>query len=338
MELHPEQIAKGLITESFNSRRMVVAIFVIVNAAMLTAGLLWPKGYTASTSILVDERTIIQPLMQGAAVATDALDRSRNAREVIFGRKIMDIALEHGGWLKTQPSVEERELLIEGIKKRTVISTVGKNILRIEYQDVDPMRALRVTEKFAELFMQESIAAKAAESGAAFAFIEKQTQEYQDKLASTEQELKELRSSSCSVLASLSWYSCVCFSMKANAAPLSAAFAAMLSCINSSANFSVTRNARSGSASRYSILRMFFPTVLMAVRILICSIRRSRSSTLGVAFNHPPYSRTRSMILRPKITSRAFLLRSRASVATAAPCISGWMMFLSSTRMLVDAV
>src|SRR5882762_6057789 len=151
----PEQIAKALVAESFHSRRLVVAIFVIVNAVTLTGGWLWPKGYTASTSILVDERTIIQPLMAGAAVATDALDRSKNAREVIFGRKIMDLALE-SGWGKTNPSAEERELLIEGIKKRTVISTVGKNILRIEYQDVEPERASRVTEKFAELFMQAS--------------------------------------------------------------------------------------------------------------------------------------------------------------------------------------
>src|SRR5882762_11888339 len=195
----PEQIAKALVAESFHSRRLVVAIFVIVNAVTLTGGWLWPKGYTASTSILVDERTIIQPLMAGAAVATDALDRSKNAREVIFGRRIMDLVLEYGGWLQTQPSVEEREFIIEEIKKRTVISTVGKNILRIEYRDVDPERAFRVTGKFAELFMQESIAAKAAESGAAFAFIEKQTQEYQDKLTRTEEELKELRSSTLDV-------------------------------------------------------------------------------------------------------------------------------------------
>src|SRR6266850_3812832 len=196
----PEQIAKSLITESFHSRRLVVTIFVIVNVAALIVGWLWPKGYTASTSILVDERTIIQPLMAGAAVATDALDRSKNAREVIFGRRIMDLVLEYGGWLKSKPS-EEAERLTEEIKKRTVISTVGKNILRIEYRDDDPQRALRVTEKFAELFIQESIAAKAAESGAAFAFIEKQTQDYQDKLTRTEEELKELRSSNLDVRA-----------------------------------------------------------------------------------------------------------------------------------------
>src|SRR5262249_1340479 len=194
MQVLPEQIAKALANEAFNSRRLVVGIFVVVSAVMLGFGLLWPKMYTASTSILVDERTIIQPLMQGAAVATDALDRSKNAREIVFGRKIMDVVLEYGGWLTSNPGVEEREVIIDGIKKRTFISTVGKNILRIEYKDDDPERAFRVTEKFAELFMQESITAKAAESRAAFAFIEQQTQEYQDKLMRAENELKELRS------------------------------------------------------------------------------------------------------------------------------------------------
>src|SRR5215467_10265199 len=193
MQLLPEQIAKALVNEAFYSRRAFVAIFVVVNAVMLPLGLMWPKVYTASTSILVDERTIIQPLMQGAAVATDAMERSKNAREIIFGRKIMDIILDYGGWLKANPNDEERELLIEAIKKRTTITPVGKNILRIEYRDDDPARAFRVTEKVAELFMQESITAKAAESRAAFAFIDEQTQEYQDKLTRAEQELKELR-------------------------------------------------------------------------------------------------------------------------------------------------
>jgi protein tyrosine kinase modulator len=194
MQLSPEQDIKALLCEAFRSRRFLVAMFFLVNAAMLTGGALLPRAYTASVSILVDERTIIQPLMQGAAVATDALDRSRNAREVISGRKIMDVVLEYGGWLKSHPGVEEREALIDEIKKRTLVTTVGKNILRIEYKDSDPERAFRVTEKFAELFIQESIAAKAAESRAAFDFIDKQTQEYQDKLVRAEAELKELRS------------------------------------------------------------------------------------------------------------------------------------------------
>lgn len=194
MQMYPEQIVKALINESFHSRRWVVGAFVVVNVAMLVGGLLWPKSYTASTSILVDDRNIVQPLMQGTAVATEVTDRGRNAREVIYGRKIMDRILEEGGWLIKRPTAEERERILEEIKKRTTIATVGRNIIRIGYSDDDAERAFRTTEKLAELFIQEAIAAKAAESSAAFEFIERQTQDYQDKLQRTEEQLKELRS------------------------------------------------------------------------------------------------------------------------------------------------
>src|SRR5262245_12236444 len=83
---------------------------------------------------------------------------------------------------------------------------------------------------------------------------------------------------------------------------------------------------------------MFLPTVAIVVRFLMPSTIRSISSGLGRAASQPPYSSTASMIFRPKMISRTFLLRSATSVATAAPCMSGWMMFFSSTRMLVVAV
>jgi len=194
MQMFPEQMAKTLIVEAFQSRRLVVGMFVLVNAAMLVVGLLFPKGFSASTSILIDDRNIVQPLMQGAAVPTEVTDRGRNAREVIFGRKIMDQILEHGGWMANRPTAEQQERLIEDIRKRTTIVTIGRNIIKIEYRDDDAERVFRTTQKMAELFMQESIAAKAAESSAAFDFIDKQTQDYHDKLARTEEQLRELRS------------------------------------------------------------------------------------------------------------------------------------------------
>jgi polysaccharide chain length determinant protein (PEP-CTERM system associated) len=196
MQMRPEQIARALINEVFHSRRLVVGLFVAVNVATLAAGLRWTSLYTSSTTILVDDRNIVQPLMSGAAVPTEVTDRSKNAREVIYGRKIMDQILENGGWLTSRPTPEGQERIIEGIKKRTTIAAIGRNIIKIEYRDDDPERAFGVTTRFAELFIQESIAAKAAESSAAFDFIDQQTEEYHDKLARTEGELKELRSSS----------------------------------------------------------------------------------------------------------------------------------------------
>ena len=195
MQIHLEQIAKTLIKEAFNSRRLVVGVFVLVSVAVVVTGLTWPKYFAASTNILVEDKNIIQPLMQGAAVSTDVSDLGRNARELIYGRRIMDRILEHGGWLDKNPSPVEREFLIEGLKKNTTISNVGKNLIKIEYRDTDPERAFRVTQKFAELFIQEGVATRAAETRAAYDFIDKQAREYEAKLTQTEQEIGRVRGS-----------------------------------------------------------------------------------------------------------------------------------------------
>ena len=195
MQIHPEQVVRTLIKEAFVARRLFVVVFVLVNAALLTAGLMWPKFYAASTSILVEDRNIIQPLMQGAAVATDVSDLTRNARELIYGRRIMDRILDHGGWSEGRPSAVEQEFLIDGIKKRTTVSNVGRNLVKIEYRDTDPNRAFRVTQKFAELFIQEGVATRAAETRAAYDFIDKQAKEYEAKLAQSEQEIRKVRGS-----------------------------------------------------------------------------------------------------------------------------------------------
>src|SRR6267378_296189 len=195
MQMYPEQIVKALVNESFHSRRLVVGMFVIVNVVMLTAALLWPKSYTGSTTIVVDERTIMEPLMKGAAVATEMADRNRNVREVILGRKNMGQVLEHAGWSTDRATALQQEELIEQIKARTTITHVGKDVIKIDYRDSDQERALLVTKAFAELFIQEMVTEKESETRSAFEFIDKQAQEYQHKLTSTEEELRQLRSS-----------------------------------------------------------------------------------------------------------------------------------------------
>src|SRR3989344_2485095 len=137
MNLQPEHRVKVLINEVFSYRKAVVAVFVAVNLIALGLGLVWPKSYTSSTTIVVEDKKIIQPLMQGAAVATEVADRARLAREGVFGRKIMNQILQHGGWMKTNLSPEEQEKLIERLTKRTTITGVGKDLIKLEYRDED---------------------------------------------------------------------------------------------------------------------------------------------------------------------------------------------------------
>jgi polysaccharide chain length determinant protein (PEP-CTERM system associated) len=114
---------------------------------------------------------------------------------VIYGRKLMSQILLDVGWLKGNTSPDDHEDMIKMLIGRTNVSNVGRNIIKIEYRDDDAERTYLTTKRFAELFIAESLSAKAGESQAAFEFIDKQVQEYHEKLVASEESLKEFRSS-----------------------------------------------------------------------------------------------------------------------------------------------
>ncbi|SRR5581483_1197536 len=194
MPILTEYLVKILINEAFRYRKAIVISFAVILATFTVVGTLWPKGYTVYTTIVVDERNIIQPLMQGTAVTTEVTDRARLARDIIYGRKIMNQILADAGWLESNPSPQEQEEIIKRISAKTTIANVGRNLIKVEYQDTDPERAFKTTTRIAELFIAESLAGKSAESLAAFGFIDKQVTEYHEKLTKAEEALKEFRS------------------------------------------------------------------------------------------------------------------------------------------------
>jgi len=193
MSLLADPRARMFVNEAFAQRRQIAVMFVAVNLIMLAVAFILPSAYKSSTTILVTERNIIQPLLQGAASATEVADQSRIAREVINGRKVMNQVIEATGLVKVGSSEKEHKEVIEKINKRIAISNVGRNLIRIEYRDDDPERAYLTTKTIADIFIAESLGSKTAESQGAFEFIDKQTQEYHQKLADMEERLKEFQ-------------------------------------------------------------------------------------------------------------------------------------------------
>ncbi len=200
MQLTIDQLYRRLLEEAFLHRHTIVWIFISVNLLAVTAGLVWPKGYSAAAIILVDEKNIIQPLMQGAAVPTDVADRSKMVKQFVYGRKMMQELLEFGGWLNEGLSATQQERLIKKLTRQTQVVNLGRNLIKIEFSDVDAERAYRVAQRMAERFIEDSLEAKAAESAAAYDFIDKQTKEYHGKLAEAEAALKDFRSQNLDAL------------------------------------------------------------------------------------------------------------------------------------------
>ncbi len=172
---------------------MLLGLFAIISLLALLVGALLPKKYTASTTILVEERNIIAPLMEGRAVATSVVDRANILREVAFSRRVMDEILKTGGWLTDAPTPLEKVKLIEKIIGRTQVTNPRANLIQISYSDPDAERAFIVTRRFSELVIEESLSTKERESREAYGFIDSQVSQYHAKLTSAESQLEQFR-------------------------------------------------------------------------------------------------------------------------------------------------
>ncbi|KPK09717.1 MAG: hypothetical protein AMJ68_11400 [Acidithiobacillales bacterium SG8_45] len=181
------------ISDAILYRNAVVAIFAVVSLSMLGIGLMWSKVYSSDVTIKIDQKNIIQPLMEGTAVATSVADIARNARELIYSRKVMTEILSYAGWMDSSPTAVEQEKIVEKLKNRTTITGTGKNLVKITYKDEDPERAKKTAQKLADLFVAESRLQKNEESKNAFEFIDRQVAEYHKKLVAAERLLKEFR-------------------------------------------------------------------------------------------------------------------------------------------------
>ena len=193
MQSETEQNLRVLYREAFARRKTFVITFVAIAVTAMLMGLTWPKRYTSSTTILVEGRSIIEPLMSGAAVRGDVIDRTRNAREIIYGRPMLMKVLEANGDLQEDLSPRELEWLIEGMQASTIVEQLGENLIRIQVRGPDPERVYRTTPNMAKIFIEEAMAARATESNAAYNFIDEQVRQYEKTLAASEARINALR-------------------------------------------------------------------------------------------------------------------------------------------------
>ena len=194
MNLSLEQLVRLLAREAFLHRKLVVGMFAGTALLIVLAGLLWPAYYVAKTSILVQDRSIIQPLMQGTAVPTSITDRARIAQQLIFSHKTIHAVMKDVGLLRhgTSPLAEQR--IADGLRSQTKVSDVGHNLIQIQYRDKNAQRAYLVTRDLARLFIAESAASKIEESRQAFDFIDAEAKYYHKKLSDADRRLQAFRS------------------------------------------------------------------------------------------------------------------------------------------------
>ncbi|MGB0866739.1 MAG: XrtA system polysaccharide chain length determinant [Granulosicoccaceae bacterium] len=177
-------------------RGTMVLAFMLIALAILASGWVYKAKYESTVTILADSSNIIKPLLEGTAEATEVTDRAEIAREVIFSRDIVDHVIRSNNLAQgiTDPASVERVRL--ELYKNTVVADLPGNNFLIAYKNTDPLLAYNVTKQFGDLFLERSIKEQSRESNEAFDFIQNQVQVYREKLAGSEERLRDFRSRS----------------------------------------------------------------------------------------------------------------------------------------------
>lgn len=188
------------ITDILRHKCLAAMLFAVISLIFLFTGTLWPVVYSAQTVLSVDETSLIDSLAKGrgggggGARGNEPFDRGGAAQQVLFRRELMLGILEHGGWLKDDPSPVEQEEIIKGIEASTTV-TGGKVFISFQYKDTDPERTYSVTTKMAELFIAAYSKLEVEDSQEKLVFINQQVESYRAKLVASEKKLEEFKSS-----------------------------------------------------------------------------------------------------------------------------------------------
>ena len=191
------EIAQSYIRELSAHRKWFALCFIVIEVVTIVVATAWPKSYTSFSTIYADNSNILQPLMEGNAVATGIADQARMAQEILFNRNYTDEVLRAAGWDVSTLSASQKDALILGIQAKTEVSNVGRqpaSLIRIAHKDADPIKAFTIVQKYTNLFIEESVVKKRTESRGAFNFIETQVDAYHEKLVQSENKLSKFRS------------------------------------------------------------------------------------------------------------------------------------------------
>jgi len=172
-------------------------LFVVVSFGVLAAGFFWPYKYESETVIFIDDRNIIQPLMEGSAVATEINKRASSAKELLWSRSVIEkVARDEKIFGEGAADLEPNRLAgrIYYLRSNLSVEPRGESYFAIGFRAESPTRAFHIAQRMGQLFIEETNQRKRAESRNAYDFINNQVKSYENQLAEVEERLKQFLS------------------------------------------------------------------------------------------------------------------------------------------------
>ena len=184
----------ALRAELIRFRFWCALLFLVVAYLFLAVGIVWPKSYTTRVVLFADVTNIIEPLLKGRAEITK-IDRSEQASEVIYTRRIMLETGKQAGLIKGAIPEDEQDVIVKQLRDGvTVARERNENYVQLSYTATNPDKSFEILNAVVNVFIEDTAKRKRDESVGAYNFIDAQVQTYKKQLESAEEKLKEFKS------------------------------------------------------------------------------------------------------------------------------------------------
>lgn len=189
-----KELLGALRAELIRFRLSFVVLFLSATFAILALGMLWPKSFTTKVVLFADVTNIIEPLLKGQAEMTK-IDRSEQASEVIYTRRILMETAKKAGLLPNNASEDQQDNLVKQLRDGISITRErNENYVQLSYTTGNPDRSFEVLNAVVNVFIEDTAKRKRDESVGAYNFIDAQVQTYKKQLEMAEEKLKEFKS------------------------------------------------------------------------------------------------------------------------------------------------
>ncbi len=186
---HPEDFLRVLLARKW---LFIVPFVTVVLTTALVVHFL-PDRYRSEAVILVVPPRIPADLVR-TSVRTSLDTRLQNMRQRILSRTRLESLISEFNLYADLRSAELMEDVIERMRNRDIhVNIVRGNAFRVAFEAEDRVVALRVTERIAQMFIDESLRDRAGYAQGASQFIERQLEDTKGRLIEHERKLEEYR-------------------------------------------------------------------------------------------------------------------------------------------------
>ncbi len=170
----------------FKRRKYFLLPFLTVMGLMLVSYPFLPRLYKSTCLIQVQAEELIDPIMQGIAVAPGLDKKFNTISSQILSWPNLEALAKRLGLDKSAKDAKHFERRIKGIKDRIEVTMPSSNLVHISYEDGNPETAKEVVDVLAENFINHDRTKYQQESLQAIKFVEDQLKIYKEKLSTSE--------------------------------------------------------------------------------------------------------------------------------------------------------